>query len=52
MLDDLHLALRALNTLLESPELKGALHGRGGSLQALGPTVEEARTTLATSGGW
>lgn len=47
MLDDLHLALRSLHTLLDSQDLKGALSGARRSLATLAPTVEEARAALA-----
>jgi paraquat-inducible protein B len=47
MLEDLRQALRSLRTLLDSPDLKGALGGARRSLAGLGPAVEEARATLA-----
>jgi paraquat-inducible protein B len=47
MLEDLREALRSLRTLLESPDLKGAIGGTRRSMEALRPALEDARQTLA-----
>ncbi len=47
MLDDLRQALRSLRTLLDSPDLKGAVGGTRRSMESLRATLDDTRLTLA-----
>jgi paraquat-inducible protein B len=47
MLEDVRKALQSLRTILESEDLKGAIAGARRAANAVPPTLEEARATLA-----
>jgi paraquat-inducible protein B len=47
MLEDVRKALQSLRTILESEDLKGAIAGARRATNAVPPTLEEARATLA-----
>jgi paraquat-inducible protein B len=47
ILDDLQKAMQSLRSLLDSPDLKGAVRGANRSLEAARPAIDEAREAIA-----